>query len=100
MIDSFEALEILFGVAWAVWLGFLVWYTVRSRWWGNKYGKNMFGVGLDIFAFWFLAWLLLAFGWHPMMLWPWLALVVHNIWMGGRRTYFMEMAQRERRRDH
>lgn len=32
-----------------VWLTFLVWYTLRARWWGNPYGRNAFFVGLVLF---------------------------------------------------
>lgn len=32
-----------------VWLVFLVWYTVRAKWWKDPYGRNTFLVSLVVF---------------------------------------------------
>lgn len=33
----------------AVWLVFLIWYTVRAQWWKVAVGRNTFGVSLVVF---------------------------------------------------
>lgn len=32
-----------------IWLIFLVWYTVRAKWWRDPYGRNTFLVSLVVF---------------------------------------------------
>lgn len=94
---TFDVLEYGLGLAAIVWWGFVSWYTLRSKWWKNPYGRNLAGVGIDIAAMWTLAWSLVTFGWQYWMIWAWMAVAVHNIYMGAKRTYYAEMAQRESR---
>lgn len=91
--------ELLITAA-VIWWGFVVWYWIRSKWWKNRYARNMMGVGANIAIVYTLLALLVTIGWQPWMLWLWLAQIVSMIVLGAQRTYFAEQVQRERHADH
>lgn len=33
-----------------MWLSFIVWYTVRAKWWHNPYGRNAMAVSVVLFV--------------------------------------------------
>lgn len=92
---AFEVLKWALIVATVVWWGFVVWYTIRSKWWKNKYGRNLASVGVMIAALFSLLTLMAWIDWQDWMVFPATAIIVWSILLGGQRTYYMELAQRE-----
>lgn len=82
-------------VAAAVWLTFIVWYSVRARWWKTPYGRNTFWVSTVLF--WVLARiaavrLIPDFPEHEILgALVYILAAVVGVW----RTVLMEGAQRE-----
>lgn len=80
----------------AVWLVFLVWYTLRAKWWRDPVGRNAFFVSVVVF------WLLLRA--TLVRLWPgfWehevLGALVYVLaaLAGAVRIGLMEKSQREK----
>lgn len=80
------------------WLTFLVWYTVRAKWWKHSVGRNTFGVSLVLFLILLRLTLLritpdstgdgVIFG---------ILIYTATAILGVQRVAFMEKAQRENR---
>lgn len=92
---AFEVLKWSLVVATAVWWGFVVWYTVRSKWWKNKYGRNLANVGVMIASLFTILTIMAWVGWQDWMVFPATVVMIWSIFLGGQRTYYMEQAQRE-----
>ncbi len=88
-------LTIAITVAWAVWFAFLVWYSIRAKWWKIELGRNIFGVSLILMV---ILLRLAVIRWFPEH-------AQHDFWgviiysiaaaLGVQRIRFVERAQRE-----
>lgn len=91
------ALDILVGLAFASWLGFVITYHLLANWSATEHGRNIMGVGLAVSAF--LALVLVA------RLWPeydrtWLQVIVY-VWLialGVQRLHQLIVLQHRTRR--
>lgn len=92
---AFEVLKGSLIIATTVWWGFVVWYTVRSKWWKNKYGRNLASVGIMLASLFAILTIMAWVGWQDWMVFPATAIMIWSIFLGGQRTYYMEQAQRE-----
>ena len=88
-------LTIAITVAWIVWSAFLVWYSIRAKWWKSAIGRNTFGVSLILTVILFRA---AALRWFPELaqseVW---GVLIYTIaaGFGVQRILFVEDAQRE-----
>lgn len=86
---------VLVALAAAIWLSFLVWYTVRASWWKKPLGRNTFGVSFILFV------ILVrdtAVHLNPSLhRYAWVGIVVYSVaaLLGVQRLVAMEKAQRE-----
>lgn len=92
---AYTVLKYALVVAAVNWWVFVIWYTVRSKWWQNRYGRNLANVGVMIASlFTTLAWVMWS-GWDERVVYPLVAVILWSVVLGAQRTYFMELAQRE-----
>lgn len=77
------------------WLTFIVWYSIRAKWWKNPVGRNTFGVSTVLFVI--LARITLL-RWFPHLQQHDIpGIIVYSVaaLFGVQRIWFMEKAQRE-----
>lgn len=91
----YNLLTALIGLAVLTWATFLVWYTLRARWWKHPIGRNIFGTGLVIMLIF-----LRLFGTRTVEGFKELEVVGLAVYglavvMGIQRIYHMETAQHE-----
>lgn len=91
------ALTASIWLATASWATFLMWYSVRAKWWKHSVGWNTFGVSLMLFLILLRLSILRA---HPSTNdGAVLGIVVYSMTavLGVQRVVFMEKAQRAKR---
>lgn len=84
-------------IATASWATFLVWYSVRAKWWKHSVGWNTFGVSLMLFLILLRLSILRA---HPTAndgALPGIVIYTMTAALAVQRVVFMEKAQRENR---
>lgn len=77
------------------WLTFVVWYTVRAKWWKSPVGRNTFGVSAVLFI---ILLRIAVIRWWPHLQQHDIAgTLVYSVAFvfGVQRIWFMEKAQRE-----
>ena len=82
------------ALATLVWAVFLVWYTVRAKWWRKEYGRNLFSVAFLVLLI--LSRILASRLWPNFQELEFIGVVVYMYaaFLGVRSTYLMERAQR------
>jgi hypothetical protein len=91
-MNLLHASSVLAGVSWLV---FLVWYTVRAKWWTNCVGQNTMLVSFVVFLLILNSYLLYTYEWftvHPV---PSTFVYLLTTSAAIQRIYLMERAQRE-----
>lgn len=92
--------EFVFGfalsLALAAWIGFVVWYNIRSKWWKNPYGRNTMGISFGIVLVLALVLTRSLYGYYDNYEVLWTYIMLYLGVLGLHRTYHMDKAQREK----
>jgi len=83
------------AAAFFCWLGFLIWYSIRAKWWRVPEGRNVWGVALALTAA--LGMVNASYIWPDYSLRPIVVLTVYVslALLGIQRTVQMERNQRK-----
>jgi predicted anti-sigma-YlaC factor YlaD len=93
------AIEVAAVVAFLTWFVFVVWYSVRARWWRSPEGRNIWGVGFALTVA--LGMIVAAYTWPDYSARPYVVLTVYVglAALGIQRTIQLERAQRRHRKE-
>ena len=87
------------GLAALSWVGLVVWYAIRAKWWKSHIGQNTMGVSTVLALLLIRLTVLLASPpYTPTGFWETffgVAFYLALAWLGGQRIYFVEQSQRE-----
>jgi O-antigen/teichoic acid export membrane protein len=93
---SFQIMTIILVLTALVWWNFCLAYHIRSKWWKNKYGRNLMSVGAAIAS---LHTMLIAYvavdkwsGWFTLIA---TILLFWSAYAAVRRVILMDQAQRQ-----
>jgi hypothetical protein len=78
----------------AMWWVFCIWYAIRSKWWRNKYSRNLMAVGFGIAAVLSTFLSVVFFGRYPGYLIVYTLVFTNLAALGAQRIYYMEQVQR------
>jgi hypothetical protein len=92
-------IEVAATTAFFTWLLFLVWYSVRAKWWRSPEGRNVWGVALALTVA--LGMIVAAYTWRDYAARPYVVLTVYVglAALAIQRTVQLERNQRRNRKE-
>lgn len=92
-------IEVAAIAAFSAWAVFLIWYSVRAKWWRSPEGRNVWGVALALTVA--LGIIVAAYLWRDYVARPYVVLTVYVglAALAVQRTIQLERNQRRRRKE-